>query len=113
MRMSVISPVVSPRVRSARSVALWVALLLLFCAPRLHAQTLAGINGTVTDTSGASVANATVTRSYFVDQGYYSGRPHIPIIKQANKGATSVFTLSASAPAAINVSLVAAELSQQ
>lgn len=62
---------------------------------------------------GPGVNNATVTRSYFVDQGYYSGRPHIPIIKQANRGATSVFTLSASAPAAINVSLVAAELSQQ
>lgn len=62
---------------------------------------------------GPGVANATVTRSYFIDQGYYSGRPHIPVIKQANKGATSVFTLSASAPAAINVSLVAAELSQQ
>lgn len=61
---------------------------------------------------GPGVNNATVTRSYFVDQGYYSGRPHIPIIKQANRGATSVFTLSASAPAAINVSLVAAELTQ-
>lgn len=62
---------------------------------------------------GPGVNNATLTRSYFVDQGYYSGRPHIPVIKQANRGATSVFTLSASAPAAINVSLVAAELSQQ
>jgi hypothetical protein len=60
---------------------------------------------------GPGVANATVTRSYFIDQGYYSGRPHIPIIKAPNKGATSVFTLSASAPAAINVGLIAAELS--
>lgn len=62
---------------------------------------------------GPGVANATVTRSYFIDQSYFSGRPHIPVIKQANKAATSVFTLSASAPAAINVSLVVAELSQQ
>ena len=62
---------------------------------------------------GPGVANATVTRSYFIDQSYFSGRPHIPVIKQANKAATSVFTLSASAPAAINVGLVVAELSQQ
>lgn len=62
---------------------------------------------------GPGVANATLTRSYFIDQSYFSGRPHIPVIKQANKAATSVFTLSASAPAAINVGLVVAELSQQ
>lgn len=61
---------------------------------------------------GPGLNNAGLTASYFVDQGYYSGRPHIPIIKQANRGATSVFTLSASAPAAINVSLVAVELTQ-
>lgn len=60
---------------------------------------------------GPGTTDPKVTRGYFVDLSRQSGRPHIPVIKQANKGATTVYTLSASAPAAINVGLILAELS--
>lgn len=59
---------------------------------------------------GPGTTDNKVTSGYFVDLSRKSGRPHIPVIKQANKGATSVFTLSASAPAAINVGLIMVEL---
>lgn len=60
---------------------------------------------------GPGATDPQITRDYFVTLSRLSGRPHIPVIKQANKGATSVFTLSANAPAAINVGLIMAELS--
>lgn len=60
---------------------------------------------------GPGTTDPLATRDYFVRLSRDSGRPHIPVIKQANKGATTVFTLSASAPAAINVGLILAELS--
>jgi len=60
---------------------------------------------------GPGTLDSRVTRDWFVRQSIQTGRPHIPIINAANKGATSVFTLSASAPAAINVGLILAELS--
>lgn len=60
---------------------------------------------------GPGVTDPQSTRDYFVKLSRQSGRPHIPVIKQANKGATTVYTLSASAPAAINVGLILAELS--
>jgi hypothetical protein len=60
---------------------------------------------------GPGTLDSRVTRDWFVRQSIQTGRPHIPVINPANKGATSVFTLSASAPAAINVGLILAELS--
>lgn len=60
---------------------------------------------------GPGTLDSRITRDWFVRQAIQSGRPHIPIINAANKGATSVFTLSASAPAPINVGLILAELS--
>lgn len=60
---------------------------------------------------GPGVTDPQTTRDYFVQMSKRSGRPHIPVIKQANKGATTVYTLSANAPAAINVGLILAELS--
>jgi hypothetical protein len=59
---------------------------------------------------GPGTLDSRVTRDWFVRQSLQSGRPHIPIIKAPNKGATLVYTLSASAPAAINVGLILAEL---
>jgi len=59
---------------------------------------------------GPGCVDSRVTRDWFVRQSIQTGRPHIPIISADNKGATNVFTLSASAPAAINVSLIMAEL---
>jgi hypothetical protein len=59
---------------------------------------------------GPGTLDSRVTRDWFVRQSIQTGRPHIPIFDAANKGATNVFTLSASAPAAINVGLILAEL---
>lgn len=59
---------------------------------------------------GPGTTDSRVTRDWFVRQTLQTGRPHIPIINQADKGATLVYTLSASAPAAINVGLICAEL---
>lgn len=59
---------------------------------------------------GPGTVDSRSTRDWFIKQSQWSGRPHIPIIKAPNKGATLVYTLSASAPAAINVGLVMAEL---
>src|SRR5579863_8262576 len=47
-----------------RPVVVWTVIILgslLVTPSRLHAQALSGINGTVTDTSGAAIAGATVT----------------------------------------------------
>lgn len=60
---------------------------------------------------GPGTTDPQATRDYFLRLSRNTGRPHIPVIKQANKGATTVYTLSANAPAAINVSLILAELS--
>lgn len=59
---------------------------------------------------GPGCVDSRVTRDWFVRQSIQTQRPHIPIIQAANKGAVNVFTLSASAPAAINVGLIMAEL---
>lgn len=59
---------------------------------------------------GPGTVDSRTTRDWFVRQSIQSGRPHIPIILAQNKGATLVYTLSASAPAAINVGLILAEL---
>lgn len=59
---------------------------------------------------GPGTSDSRATRDYFLRQSYQSGRPHIPIIKAPNKGATLVYTLSANAPAVINVGLIMAEL---
>jgi hypothetical protein len=50
--------------RKVRPVVVWTVIILgslLVTPSRLHAQALSGINGTVTDTSGAAIAGATVT----------------------------------------------------
>jgi hypothetical protein len=59
---------------------------------------------------GPGAADPRVTRDYFLRQSVVSNRPHIPIIKAQNKGATLVYTASNNAPAAINVGLILAEL---
>lgn len=59
---------------------------------------------------GPGTVDSRATRDWFIRQSQVTGRPHIPIISADNKGATNVFTLSASAPAAINVCLIMAEL---
>lgn len=59
---------------------------------------------------GPGLTTAWDTRNWFVDQSVRSGRPHIPVIKAPNKGATLVFTLDNLAPAGINVGLIMAEL---
>lgn len=75
------------------------------------AVAIAGPDTSQLKVGGPGVADPQTTRDYFVTLSRLSGRPHIPVIKQANKGATTVYTLSANAPAAINVGLVLAELS--
>jgi hypothetical protein len=40
---------------------LWASILLVSCTPALHAQTLSGIQGTVTDQAGLPILNADVT----------------------------------------------------
>lgn len=60
---------------------------------------------------GPGTADSRATRDYFLRQSVVSARPHIPIIKAPNKGATLVYTLSNNAPAVINVGLILAELS--
>lgn len=60
---------------------------------------------------GPGTADSRATRDYFLRQSVVSGRPHIPVIKAQNKGATLVYSLSNNAVAAINVGLIMAELS--
>ena len=50
-----------PILRAYMAGILALCLLVPFGQQKLHAQALSGINGTVTDTSGASIADATVT----------------------------------------------------
>lgn len=95
---------------------------------QLHANTMYAVLGYTVSAACAAVAvsgpdtsqlkcggpgtvDSRATRDWFVRQSIQSGRPHIPVIGSQNKGATLVYTLSASAPAAINVGLIMAELS--
>lgn len=75
------------------------------------AVAIAGPDTSQLKVGGPGTTDPLATRDYFVRLSRDSGRPHIPVIKQANKGATTVYTLSASAPAVINVGLILAELS--
>lgn len=59
---------------------------------------------------GPGATRPSDTRDWFVNQSVLSGRPHIPVIKAPNKGATTVYSLS-NASTAINVGLIVAELS--
>lgn len=59
---------------------------------------------------GPGTSDSRTTRDWFIRQTLASGRPHIPVIRQPNKGATLVRTLSNNAPAVINVGLILAEL---
>lgn len=59
---------------------------------------------------GPGTTDPKYTRDWFVQQSIAGQRPHIPIIKSANKGATLVYSLSNAAPAVINAGLILAEL---
>lgn len=74
------------------------------------AVALSGPDTSQLKVGGPGTLDSRITRDWFVRQSIQTGRPHIPILNAANKGATSAFTLSASAPAAINVSWILAEL---
>lgn len=74
------------------------------------AVAIAGPDTSQLKCGGPGTVDSRATRDWFVRQSIQSGRPHIPVIQAQNKGATLVYTLSASAPAAINVGLVLAEL---
>lgn len=75
------------------------------------AVAISGPDTTQLKVGGPGTVDSRTTRDWFVRQSIQTGRPHIPILNPANKGATLVFTLSASAPAVINVGLILAELS--
>lgn len=75
------------------------------------AVALAGPDTSNLKVGGPGTLDSRVTRDWFVRQSIQTGRPHIPLIQAGNKGAVLVYTLAATAPAAINVSLIIAELS--
>lgn len=60
---------------------------------------------------GPGTTDPKFTRDWFIRQSIAGGRPSIPVLKSANKGATLVYSLSNAAPATINVGLILAELS--
>jgi hypothetical protein len=60
---------------------------------------------------GPGTTDPKYTRDWFIRQSIAGNRPHIPILKSANKGASLVYSLSAAAPAAITAGLILAELS--
>jgi hypothetical protein len=74
------------------------------------AVALAGPDTSNLKIGGPGCVDSRVTRDWFVRQSIQTGRPHIPVIQAANKGATLAYTLSASAPAGINVGWILAEL---
>lgn len=95
---------------------------------QLHADTSYAVLGYVVPTACAAIAfsgpdtsqlkmggpgttDPKYTRDWFIRQSIAGNRPHIPVIKSANKGATLVYSLSNAAPAAITVGLILAELS--
>jgi hypothetical protein len=59
---------------------------------------------------GPGTTDPKFTRDWFIRQSIAGNRPHIPLIKSANKGGTLVYSLSAAAPAIINAGLILAEL---
>lgn len=59
---------------------------------------------------GPGTTEALETRNWFIRQSNSLGKPFIPIINAANKGATLAFQVSASASATTNVGWVLAEL---
>lgn len=75
------------------------------------AVAIAGPDTSNLKVGGPGTLDSRVTRDWFVRQALQTGRPHIPLVQAANKGAVLVYTVSGTAPAAINVGLVLAELS--
>lgn len=59
---------------------------------------------------GPGVADARTTSDWFVRLARHEQRPYIPIIAANNKGSTSVFQADNAASAAMNVTLIMAEL---
>lgn len=59
---------------------------------------------------GPGIADARVTRDFFIRMAERSGRPYIPVIAANNKGSTNVFQADNAASAATNVTLILAEL---
>lgn len=60
---------------------------------------------------GPGIADARTTSDWFVRMSSRSGRPYIPVINANNKGSTNVFQADNAASAAMNVTLILAELS--
>lgn len=59
---------------------------------------------------GPGIADARVTRDFFIRMSERTGRPYIPVIAANNKGSTNVFQADNAASGAVNVTLILAEL---
>src|SRR5450755_304231 len=82
-----------------RRISAWVALFLLVSAtPLLVSQTLSGINGTVTDASGAVIAEASVTVTNNATQ----------VSKTASTSSAGTYTVTDLIPGTYTVKVTAA-----
>lgn len=87
------------------------AVLGYTCGSAVAAVALRGPDTGNVRIGGPGTTEAIETRSWFIRQSNSLGKPFIPIINAANKGATLAFQTSASAGATTNVAWIMAELS--
>jgi len=71
---------------------------------------VAGPDTSFIKVGGPGLANPIETRDWFVQASWQTGRAFIPLIQANNKGATNVFQTDNAASAAVNVTLILAQL---
>jgi hypothetical protein len=86
------------------------ALLGYECSASVAAVAIKGPDTGNVKAGGPGTTEAIETKDWFIRQSNSLGKPTIPIINAANKGATQAFQVSASASATTNVGFILAEL---
>jgi hypothetical protein len=86
------------------------AVLGYVCGSAVAAVALRGPDTGNVKIGGPGTTEAIETRNWFIRQSNILGKPWIPIINAANKGATLAFQVSASAAATTTVDWILAEL---